>query len=195
MNQLHDRLRTNGAEELFKLVALEPLPVPQRLLAAYPQGWLYDTQRRINEAMDALLARVEPDTSRFTPDRTTIDQTPQPASRIESVRYFLSFISMPAFSPIEAKSLRLHTHVQCAKAAIALERVRLATGSYPEALEAIGEVPRDVINGEPLRYRRDEGGGYAIYSVALNGRDDGGVESSERLAASQPDWVWSIAAR
>lgn len=195
MNQLHARLRINGAEELFKLVALEPLPVAQRLLSAYPQGWLYDTQRRINEATDALLTRVELDPAHFAPDRSPIDPTPKPASRVEAIRYFLFFISMPVFSPIEEKSLRLHTHVQCARAAIALERVRHATGSYPETLEAIGDVPRDVISGEPLRYRRDAGGGYVMYSVALNGSDDGGVESKERLAASQPDWVWSIAPR
>ena len=195
MNQLHASVRTKGAEELFKLVALEPLPVSQRLLAAYPKGWLYDTQRRINEATDALVARVEPDAARFTPGRSTIDLTPEPASRMESVRYFLYFISMPVFSPIEEKSLRLHTHVQCAMTGIALEGVRLATGSYPEKLDAVRDVPRDVIDGEPLRYRRDDAGGYTLYSVALNGRDDGGAESTERLPAAQLDWTWRIAPR
>jgi hypothetical protein len=195
MNHFHARLRKNGAEELFKLVALEPLPLPHRLLAAYPQGWLYDTQRRINEATDALLTRVEPDAARFTSGRSPIDPSATPANRLESVRYFLYFISMPVFSPIEEKSLRLQTHVQCATAAIALERMRLATGSYPETVAAIGNVPRDVIDGEPLRYRRGDARRYVLYSVALNGLDDGGAESGERLPAKQPDWVWSIAPR
>ena len=194
MNQLYGRVRRNGPKELLKLVELGPLPVSHRLLAAYPDGWLYDTQRRTNETIDALLTRVQPDAGRFEPGRSTFDPISEPASRVESVRYFLYFISMPVFSLIEEKSLRLHTHVQSARAAIGLERVRLATGSYPEALDA-GDVPRDVINGEPLKYRRNDNGGYALYSVALNRNDDGGVESSERLPASQPDWVWSIATR
>jgi hypothetical protein len=195
MNQLYDRVRTSGADELLKLFEFGPLPVWHRLLVAYPDGWLYDSQRRTNETIDALLTRVEPDAGRFQPGRGHADPIPKPSGRIESLRYFIYFIAMPVFSPVEEKSLRFHTNVQCARAAIALERIRLATGSYPETIDAIADVPRDVIDGEPLRYRRDDAGSYVLYSIALNRRDDGGVESSERLAASQPDWVWSITAR
>ena len=46
-----------------------------------------------------------------------------------------------------------------ARVAIALERYRLAHGAYPESLDVlapqfIAQLPHDIINGQPLHYRR-----------------------------------------
>ena len=57
------------------------------------------------------------------------------------------------------------------------------------------------ITGEPLKYRRADGGGFVLYSVGLNKTDDGG-KRCERLRDwqgllypkpdfSQNDWVWT----
>jgi hypothetical protein len=35
-------------------------------------------------------------------------------------------------------------------------------------------VPVDYMDGKTIRYRRDEGGGFLLYSVGTDGRDDGG---------------------
>lgn len=61
---------------------------------------------------------------------------------------------------------------------IALERHRRAEGSYPETLNAltpklIDAVPNDPYANGPLLYKRVDGD-YQLYSVGMNGKDDGG---------------------
>jgi hypothetical protein len=85
-----------------------------------------------------------------------------------------------------------------AQIACALERYHLAKGEYPEALDAlvpqfIEMLPHDIINGEPLKYRRTAEGSFLLYSVGWNETDDGGQavahpELAENL--KMRDWVW-----
>jgi hypothetical protein len=98
------------------------------------------------------------------------------------------------------------TSLDLARTAVALERYRLAHGEFPESLDALApqfmeKIPHDIINGQPLKYRRTDDGQFILYSVGWNETDDGGVvvnqksrdprdESSSRLDISQGDWVW-----
>lgn len=89
--------------------------------------------------------------------------------------------------------------------AIALKRYHLKNGSYPSSLadltpQFVSSVPRDPIDGKPLRYRSMPGGSFLLYSVGLNGKDDGGDGSLSRrpgydswFRLTSPgalDWVW-----
>ncbi len=82
--------------------------------------------------------------------------------------------------------------------ACALERYRLAHGNYPETLDAlapqfIAAVPHDIINGQPLHYRRTEDGNFVLYSVGWNEIDDGGkivFSKGGRVDTEKGDWVW-----
>ncbi len=63
--------------------------------------------------------------------------------------------------------------------ALALERYRGKHGSYPNALaglvpEFLETVPVDFMDGQPLRYRQDDNGHFLLYSVGLDGVDNGG---------------------
>ena len=88
--------------------------------------------------------------------------------------------------------------VNLARTACALERYRLAHGQYPESLDAlvpqfIAELPHDVINGQPLHYRRTDDGSFVLYSVGWNETDDGGEVGFTKqggLDISTGDWVW-----
>lgn len=92
------------------------------------------------------------------------------------------------------------TYVNLARVAIALERYRLTHGEYPESLDVLSqqflsEIPHDIINGQPLKYRREADGQFILYSVGWNETDDGGVvvlnKSSELgVNLDQGDWVW-----
>jgi hypothetical protein len=109
-----------------------------------------------------------------------------------------------SMSAVFDKVMRVETAKQIAITAIALKRYQLKHGNYPTDLnslvpEFIPTVPLDPVDGQPLRYRRNAGGTFLLYSVGENGRDDGGnpslepnVESSsyywQSLAAL--DWVW-----
>ena len=86
-----------------------------------------------------------------------------------------------------------------ARVACALERYRLTHGQYPEALDALApqfieEIPHDLINGQPLHYRRTDDGKFVLYSIGWNEKDDGGVvifrSNNGSVDMEQGDWVW-----
>lgn len=93
--------------------------------------------------------------------------------------------------------LRTQTLVNEGQVACALERYRLARGFYPPTLGAlvpqfIEKVPRDIINGESLIYRR-VGDGFLLYSVGWNEKDDGGkvvMAQGPLINVTEGDWVW-----
>jgi hypothetical protein len=82
--------------------------------------------------------------------------------------------------------------------ACALERHRLATGRFPESLAALSPdylsaVPRDVVDGAPLRYRSSPNGGFLLWSVGWNESDEAGSVSRSKdgsLKIEEGDWVW-----
>jgi len=88
--------------------------------------------------------------------------------------------------------------VDLARVAIALERYRLAHGEYPKSLDAlepqfIAKLPRDIINGQSLHYRRTADGQFVLYSVGWNEKDDGGVvglTEGGSVDITKDDWVW-----
>jgi hypothetical protein len=107
---------------------------------------------------------------------------------------------MPALARAVEKFAYTQSSVDLARVAIALERYRLAQGEYPESLDAltpqlIEKIPHDIINGQPLHYRRTDDGQFVLYSVGWNEKDDDGVveflgKRTERVDISQGDWVW-----
>ncbi len=112
---------------------------------------------------------------------------------------------IPALSKASAKAAQGQTSVDLTRIACALERYRLAQGSYPETLDAlsptfIAKLPHDVINGQPLKYRRTDKGQFVIYSVGWNETDDGGQVvltkgSSPSVDWKYGDWVWRFPAK
>jgi subtilase family serine protease len=60
-------------------------------------------------------------------------------------------------------------------------------------------LPHDIINGQPLHYRRTADGQFVLYSIGWNETDDGGVVvlnkgSSSTVDINRGDWVWSSSA-
>jgi hypothetical protein len=89
--------------------------------------------------------------------------------------------------------------------AIALKRHELRHGSAAATLAALvpeflREVPRDIFDGQPLRYRPGEGGNYLLYSIGKDERDDGGDPVPPDKATRNlhftngRDWVWPMPA-
>jgi hypothetical protein len=95
--------------------------------------------------------------------------------------------------------LRDQTWVNEGQVACALERYYLAHREYPERLEAlvpqfIARLPHDIVNGEPLKYRRTENGSFLLYSVGWNETDEGGQTFAGAPGGGDPkngDWVWN----
>ena len=88
--------------------------------------------------------------------------------------------------------------------AIALKRYQLLHSHYPETLaeltpELLPSVPPDPADGQPLRYRRNGGGTFTLYSIGDDGIDDGGDpgptgHSTRNYWLRARDWVWPVPA-
>ncbi len=76
--------------------------------------------------------------------------------------------------------------------AVALERFAIQHKSYPPSLRDLvpaflPAITTDFMDGQELRYRRGEDGRYVLYSVGLDGVDNGGqMVDSERLGGRYP---------
>jgi hypothetical protein len=118
---------------------------------------------------------------------------------------FFCALMVPAISRAARRAAFAQAGIEQANVACALQRFRLAHGVYPESLQSlapqfIAKVPHDIINGQPLKYRRGEDGQYVLYSVGWNETDDGGraamTKSGEAdgrgvsVELEQGDWVW-----
>ena len=73
---------------------------------------------------------------------------------------------------------------RCSVVAVAIERFRMKTGRTPGALSELvpaylDAVPLDPFGAEPVRYVADAAA-YSVYSVGLNGQDDGGDFQEKR---------------
>lgn len=110
----------------------------------------------------------------------------------------LALMSFPAVGKAVIKFALIQSHVDLARTACALERFRLAHGNYPETLDVLApqfitQLPHDLINGQPFRYRRTGDGNFVLYSVGWNESDDGGkvvFGKGGRVDNEKGDWVW-----
>jgi len=118
---------------------------------------------------------------------------------------WLTRMLIPALGNAAKKFAVGQTYVDLARVACALERYRLARGSYPETLDGlipqfIAKLPHDIINGRPLKYRRTDDGAFILYSVGWNETDDGGTVAMKKgntpsVDQNEGDWVWRVPAR
>ena len=208
VNRSIDDLHRMRGGEVAKLVQIldgperPPSPAGARLgVALYPFGWFYFSTVKINEYFDRAIARTE---------TIRAGQRPQPIDELDlqlkrekargtfrNLPQMLYLVFVPAVSGIEKTYLRCLVLARQATIACALERYRLAKGELPERLdvlmpEIVAEVPPDPMAGAPMHYRRSPSSGYALWSVALNGIDDGGRLGENKGATNQLDWVWRI---
>jgi hypothetical protein len=104
----------------------------------------------------------------------------------------------PAIAKAVEKFARIQMHIDLARVACALERFHLVQGNYPETLHKLApgfieKIPHDLINGEPLHYRKTEDGRFILYSIGWDEKDDGGnvfLNKSGAVDQKKGDWVW-----
>jgi hypothetical protein len=118
--------------------------------------------------------------------------------------HFMLSASARGLSAVFDKVMRVEAAKQMTMTIIALKRYQLKHGNYPANLnslvpEFIPSIPRDPVDGQPLRYRRNADETFLLYSVGENGKDDGGDPALEKGAESSSsnwqnpdalDWVW-----
>ena len=117
-------------------------------------------------------------------------------------RFLAKTIVAPLASCVESFAYG-QASVDLARLACALERYRLANGQFPDTLDAlmpkfIEKLPHDLINGQPLKYRRTDDGQFVLYSVGWNETDDGGTIGWNKSGVPDwhtGDWVWRYPAK
>jgi hypothetical protein len=117
----------------------------------------------------------------------------------DRLRFWLAALSLSATATAVQKAYTVDGYAELARTAIALKRYHLRHGEWPPNLAALvpacaATPPRDWMDGQPLRYRRNADGGFTLYSVGADGRDDGGdarpPQGEGRSILRGRDWVW-----
>jgi len=187
---------------------VEPRLPGGALAQLIPTGWLYQNQLRCARMMvDYYLPVSDTNQGTFSPgiarqgDATVATETKSfsPFNQLER-------LMLPGLGSAAKKFAYAQSSANLARMAIALERYRLAHGEYPETLDTltpqfIVKLPHDVINGQPLHYRRDPpssgsgaaSGQFVLYSVGWNETDDGGevgLTKTGNVDINTGDWVW-----
>jgi hypothetical protein len=95
-----------------------------------------------------------------------------PATPPEEMK--MASLLLPAIEKTAASTWRSVAEARCVVAALACERHRIKTGSWPKTLgDAMHLVPLDPFDGAPLKYRV-QASGAVVYSLGRNGTDEGG---------------------
>lgn len=106
----------------------------------------------------------------------------------------LTRILMPALMRTYQLETRSIAHWYATRAALAVQRYRLAEDKLPQSLDELvptylDAVPIDPFNNQPLQYRLLEKG-FVVYSIGEDDSDDGGAERSResRHPDGTPKW-------
>jgi hypothetical protein len=171
-----------------------------RLIPMISNGWLY--QNMIETArmhQQFLLPAVDEQQHRVF--REIAEGQGKALTNQPTTPYnILTKMLVPALSGASKRSARTQTLVDEARVACALERYRRAHGQLPDTLDTLApqfieKIPNDVIDGKPLRYRKNSDGSYILYSIGWNQADDRGIVvlgkgSSPGVDPNKGDWVW-----
>jgi len=168
-----------------------------------PSGWFYQNMLTISRMFqEFILPAVDERARRVSPEVSENGGRARAELRWGPYTSFAKLL-LPALERPVRKSARTQTYVDSTRVACAVERFRLANGRLPDTLAVltpalIDAIPKDVIDGQPLRYRRNPDGGFLLYSVGWNQKDDGGQiawttqKKGASVDATQGDWVWQM---
>lgn len=162
-----------------------------------PHGLFRMNQVNNNRVIDALIDEVRsPEWPASCTRQITSDARLKALGLHPLTPYgILPSMLLPALDKAHPKAARQNVTARLAEIACALERFRLRHGGYPEGLdpltpEFMDTVPADPMNRKPFGYRRTEEGHFRLWSVGMNGRDDGGVMMTPDKNDREGDWVW-----
>jgi hypothetical protein len=106
--------------------------------------------------------------------------------------YLLNLLATPALSGTTRKAAAAQTQVDQTLIACALERCRLAHGSYPASLDVLApqyltKLPNSPITGKPMNYSLKPDGNFLLWSPGWNLKSLGGKPGEY---SGEGDIVW-----
>jgi hypothetical protein len=124
------------------------------------------------------------------------------AKSLTRIFYLISLVGIPDFKKAFLRVAHEETRRLLTVTGIALQRYELKHRGAAPSLQALvpeflSTVPRDCMDGQPLKYRRNTEGQFTLYSAGDDGKDDGG-DSSPVKPGSRLGWregrdaVWPL---
>jgi len=178
-----------------------------RLTPPWAAGWWDQNKCQTADSLLGSVAVLDPQNHRAYPEIATALEAKIDAAKRRPVAFapwnIWATMAIGPMVPTLEKFAAAQAWLDEARIACALERYRLAHAVYPATLDAlvpasIDELPHDVINGKPYRYRLQPDGFYLLYSVGWNQTDEGGKASyqynnddhQKAIDFDHGDWVW-----
>ncbi len=167
-------------------------------------AWAHQTELRTMRNLQTLIELVRTATTNASFQVVESDLTAL-VVKVEA-KNFYDRLRFPPYESVATlafavkKSARAEADRAQCLAAIALKRHLLRHGNYPASLTALvpeflSAVPVDYLDGKPIKYRLNADGGFTLYSVGDDGKDNGGDMTLPEGAKSRDlwkrrDYVW-----
>lgn len=150
-----------------------------------PGNWWYERCRLLHAAGERAIAKLDIENGWASLDRGTDYLHDLPLN--DDV--FTLLQPYPWNNPRPTTLAFAQAALNQALIACALERYRLARGSYPEKLsqlvsEYLPEIPPDPVARRPMSYERNPAGRYTLRSFGVDREDD-------RVRKVNDDWLWT----
>jgi hypothetical protein len=134
-------------------------------------------------------------------NRTKFDELKQHLNKAPAV-FRMAGMLFPNFEAAFLKEATLEAVLDSARLGVACKIYRNAHGNFPEELaelvpDILKAIPFDPFTGKPYVHRRQDGG-FIIYSLGSNLRDDEGrgtLNITQRVMDKDDDWFWKETAR
>jgi len=169
-------------------------------------AWLHQEERHYLEAMQHLLeiARAATEAKSYRkilPLLEEFESKTKNSNFYDELRFPMSQQSLATLSKALQHAMRAETERSLTVCAIALKRYSLRYGKSPASLDSLvpeflSSVPTDYMDGKPMKYHLNADGGFTLYSVGEDGKDDGGDTSMfpnkvhVRVLWERRDFVW-----
>jgi hypothetical protein len=204
-------IKSSDRSALFAVTDGRPSLLGKMVLDLVPRGWFRMEQLSYNRIFNDMVFPTFDIAAKRVYRKIMVKKTENFKNETKATlqvvfqHRVLARLLCPAIDACLLRLANAQTMVDEAMVVCALERHRLASGQFPETLDAlvprfIAAAPHDIINGESLKYRRTDDGQFVLYSVGWNEKDDSGVpgmtkDKPPRADLKQGDWVWRYPAK
>ena len=183
----------------FTLAAMggpnSPPPAPNRIaMKALRLVWNASADER--EYL-RVMRRFRELSRREFPERKVDPFAALPQGLLDKLRAPFTHMMTPALGRVLDQEVQINAKIAMARAAIGLELYRAEKGAYPETLDALvpgylPAVPTDPFDLKPVRYV-PSGDSFTIYTVGLDGQDQGGARNVDMLWVRKPQVITPMA--
>ena len=166
----------------------------------FPAFFFYSNQYQINRILtEIILSGIDVSNHRLNVHqfKKMEEEILDLKSSFLPFRHAIALMMLPGLNKVALKVSQTQAALDQSAIVAALERYRLAKGSYPEKLTAlrpkfIAKIPGDLFHEQGLVYRINEDNSFTLYSTGYNGTDDSGefFIRGESIDFAKGDWPW-----